>query len=141
MIMAELPRRGTDDWGSGEFEASRGTKNGKPKLHKGIDWACYPETVIRSPVSGIVSNAHGIAYSDDHSYTYLEITDNKSARHRIFYIDIYVHIGDFIHYGDIIGKAQNIAKRYSSPMRVMKNHIHYEIVLKNKAIDPEEYNN
>ena len=137
MIQATLPKRGTDDWGNGEFHASRGTKNGKPKYHKGIDYACYPETIIKSTVKGKVSKI-GYAYNDDLTFRYVEITDDQENRHRIFYIRPTVRLNMLINCHMEIGLAQNIAGRYTTSTRIMKNHIHYEIFNKNnKLLNPE----
>ncbi len=139
MILNKLPKRGKDDWGSGAFRASRGTRGGVLKLHKGIDYACDHESLIHSPVCGVVTNAHGIAYNDDMSYTYIEIQDIAKARHRIFYIDSPVAIGQYIHYADVVGTAQDIAARYTTPKKVMKNHVHYEVLVDDKPVNPETY--
>ena len=138
MIESTLPKRGIDQWGDGAFGAPRGMKNGKPKKHKGIDYACYPDTVIRSPVNGLC-NKLGYCYSDDLFYRYVQIKTENGARYRFFYVEPDVVVGDYVHYQDEIGTAQNIAKRYSLPTKYMKNHIHLEILVAGKPVDPEVF--
>ena len=132
MIYSILPKRGTDDFGSGAFEASRGNRR-----HKGIDYACYPGTIIQSPVIGTVTKL-GYPYSDDLSFRYVEITSHGSTgRHRLFYVEPSVELEQVIKIGDIIGHAQDIAGRYNTAEKTMKNHIHYEIISKGRPLNPE----
>ncbi|MDX1341254.1 MAG: M23 family metallopeptidase [Reinekea sp.] len=133
MIAAELPKRGTDDWGNGEFGASRGDRQ-----HNGIDYACYPGTPIYSKVYGSVTKL-GYPYGDDLSYRYVQITDNEGLKHRFFYVQPDVKVGDRVTPQTVIGTAQDIAGRYAQPDKVMKNHIHYEIKNGSRFIDPEVF--
>ncbi len=132
MIKAILPERGIDDFGSGAFGASRGSQ-----IHKGIDWACYPGTTIESRTAGRVTKL-GFPYTDE-EYKYVEITDEELARHRYFYISPAVELGALIEQDEIIGYAQDIANKYNTAEKKMKNHIHYEILVKNEPVDPEEF--
>ena len=131
MISATLPKRGTDDWGSGEFGASRGDHK-----HRGIDSACYPGTKIGSVADGEVTKI-GYCYNDDLLYRYVQVTDWHSKQHRILYIYPSVTKGQMVNKGDIIGTAQDIAKRYTRPDKIMKNHIHYEILVDGQPENPE----
>ena len=133
MIESILPTRGHDDWGAGHFKAPRGKRT-----HKGIDYACYPDTVILSPVGGVVTKL-GYPYGDDLSFRYVEITDDQGLKHRLFYVEPGCEPGDEIESGDIIGTAQDIAGRYSKPDKYMKNHIHYEILEDGEPINPDEF--
>ncbi len=133
MIKATLPERQQDAWGSGAFGASRGTR-----IHKGIDYCCYPGTMIQSPVDGKVTKL-GYPYSDDMDFRYVEVTANQ-LRHRIFYVEPSVSVGDEVKAGDIVGVSQDIAGRYRDPAKSpMTGHVHFEILDANdKAIDPEQ---
>lgn len=133
MIKTVLPKRGSDEWGSGEFHASRGSRK-----HKGIDYACYPGTQIESPTHGDVTKL-GYPYGDDLSFRYVQITDDHGNNHRLFYVEPGVKVGDTVEQGDIVGEAQDIAARYSTPEKYMKNHIHYEILIDGTEVDPEDF--
>ena len=134
MITGTLPKRGTDGWGSGEFGASRGTRR-----HKGIDYACCVGTLIESPVYGEVTKI-GYQYANDLSYRYVQITDTKGNRHRLFYVEPLVKLGTKVLPGDVIGEAQDIAGKYNDMDRgYMRNHIHYEILTEDGPVNPEKF--
>jgi len=133
-----LEHRGADSWGDGSFGASRG---GGKRSHKGIDYCADPGDEILSPATGSVTKL-GYPYapkpSDKTTYRYVEITDYSGFRHRVFYIKPVVGMDRHIKEGEIIGIQQDIAEKYSTPHKVMKNHCHYEILdLSNNPIDPE----
>lgn len=133
MIQSNLPKRGVDDFGSGAFGASRGSRK-----HKGIDYSCFVDAEILSPVEGTVTKL-GYCYSDDLSFRYVEITDYSNLRHRFFYVEPMVNVGAYLSKGIPIGLAQDVSKKWSTDTRQMKNHIHYEILDEdNDAINPEE---
>ena len=130
MILAELPHRGNDPWGSGEWRAKRGARE-----HKGIDYWCPPGAVIRSPASGRVTKI-GFCYPDDDKWRYVEVTDSMGYRHRVFYVNPLVSTGTQVTARmSPIGAAMNIAEKYSS---TMKPHVHYEVLLLDGTdINPE----
>ena len=132
MINCILPERGIDDFGSGAFGASRGSRT-----HRGIDWACYPDTIIESRTSGRVTKL-GYPYANE-DFRYVEITDENLARHRYFYVNPMVKQGDLIEQDEVIGYAQDIAGKYNTAEKRMTNHIHYEILVNNEPVDPEEF--
>ncbi len=132
MLLAKLPKRGTDAWGSGEFGASRGSRT-----HNGIDYACYPETPVYSLTDGLVTKL-GYPYGDDLSFRYVEV-ESKGLKHRYFYVEPSVKVGDVVNRLDLLGYAQDIAGRYDKPGKIMKNHVHYEIKEGSKFLDPEVY--
>ena len=135
MVIGSLPRRGQDEWGSGEFHAPRGTR-----LHKGIDYACYPGTQIHSPVTGEVTK-HGYPYADDPSYRYIQITDQFGGDWRFFYVKPGLMVGATVEKDSYIGYAQDIAARYyaKDASKIMKNHIHLEILVSGVEVDPVSY--
>jgi len=123
MINGTLPKRMNDPWGSGEFGASRGTRT-----HKGIDYACYPDTEIQTPVDGVITKL-GYPYGDDLSFRYVEVMANDGLRHRLFYVEPTCVHGDEVHAGDVVGSSQDISSRYRDPSKpAMINHVHYEIL-------------
>lgn len=133
-MLALLEKRGWDDWGSGEFGSSRGSR-----VHKGIDYTCAPQTLIAAPVDGFVTKL-GYPYAEDLSYRYVEITDSQGHKHRVFYILPTVAVGLKVFKGSLIGTAQDVASRYTQPNKIMKNHIHYEILnTTGTPVDPEEF--
>ena len=136
MLAKKLKHRGSDDWGNGEFGASRGDRK-----HKGIDYAADPGDEILSPVKGAVSKL-GYPYQfnpgDEIIYRYVEITDYKGLRHRVFYIEPTVDVHQHVDLNTVIGLAQDISSRYHRDDRSpMINHAHYEILDKDGTpIDP-----
>lgn len=141
MLFTSLPHRGSDDFGSGEFEAPRGAyPDGSKKVHKGIDYACYPGTTIYSPIMGRITK-FGFPYGDDLSFRYIEITDDRLARHRLFYVkpDDSLQLNDLVSTDDLLGESQDIAGRYTTKEKYMKGHTHYEILVKGKPVNPELY--
>jgi len=125
-----LPKRGTDAWGDGAFGARRGGHT-----HRGIDYACEPGVVILSPVAGVVTK-HGYCYGDDLSYRYIQITSHVYRRHhRLFYVLPSLAVGNAVEVGEDIGEAQDISARYDARM---VNHVHYEIKMDGKYINPED---
>jgi murein DD-endopeptidase MepM/ murein hydrolase activator NlpD len=123
-----LELRGRDGYGSGAYGAPRGDRT-----HRGIDFKAPAGAAILSPVSGEVSKL-GYPYSDDFSYRYVEVTTRSGLKHRLFYVDPMVKVGDKIAVGQPLGLAQHIAARYDE--HLMNNHIHYEVMLRNKHINP-----
>lgn len=129
-MISILPTRETDNYGSGAYEASRGDRK-----HRGIDLACYPGTIILSPVSGFVTKI-GYPYSDDFKFRYVQVTCSRGFDYRIMYIDPSVVMGQRVIVNEsIIGSAQSLLKRYPNGMT---NHIHFEIRRHNIYYNPEK---
>lgn len=140
MIRVEriLPERGTDAWGDGSFGASRGDRT-----HKGIDYESIPGDVVLSPCKGQVTKLgypYAVKASDPITYRYVEVTDYKGYKHRCFYVEPSIGLGLHIDMHTVIGVAQDIAGKYSTEDRVMKNHVHYEILDPDgNPVNPMEY--
>ena len=116
MISVVCPPRRTDQQGSGHYGASRGQRK-----HNGVDYACYPDSIVLSNVNGIVTKL-GYPYASDLSYRYVQITCIETGlSHRYFYVEPAVNKGDHIKIGDAIGASQEL--HYSGIVQ----HIHYEI--------------
>ena len=133
-----LKPRGSDDWGSGDYGASRGSRT-----HRGIDLITEPGDEILSPVKGRVSKI-GFPYApkkgDKILYKYVQVTDYKGGKHRIFYIEPTVAVDRHVDTNTVIGLAQDIASKYSTPERVMICHCHLEIISADgDYINPEDY--
>ena len=138
MLLTIATKRGSDAWGSGEYGASRGSRR-----HNGIDYHTVAGTKICSMTEGKVTKL-GYPYGDDLSYRYVEITDPGGYRHRYFYVEPTVKMGETVQRTDVIGVAQDIKARYDdNPERSMKNHVHYEIFKMNfgerEYSDPEKW--
>lgn len=127
---ATLSRRGQDAWGSGEFGAPRGDRT-----HKGVDFACYPDTLIYPIHVGRVSKL-GYPYSDDLNFRYVEITDERGFRCRYFYIDPSVDEDQHVGLYTVLGKSQKLGERYES----ITEHVHIEVYRPNGGLlNPDEY--
>lgn len=131
MILTRALPRGTDDYGSGDYGAGRGTRK-----HRGIDYKVDPGQQVISHVSGRVTKL-GYPYASDLSYRYVEVTDAFGLRHRFFYVEPTVKRGAWVEFGKLLGVAQDIASRYTSRGQ-MVNHVHYEIIdQKGDYLNPE----
>ena len=89
----------------------------------GVDLAVLPESILCSPVKGKVTKL-GYPYADDLSFRYVEVTVTNGDRHRFFYVEPLVYLGDKVRVGDHLGIVQDIRTRYAQGM---VPHIHYEI--------------
>jgi murein DD-endopeptidase MepM/ murein hydrolase activator NlpD len=125
--------RGTDDYGSGAYGASRGNRK-----HNGLDFIVLPKQEVFALNDGIVTKL-GYPYADDLRYRYVEVTDSDENRLRYFYVDPGVSKGAKLLKGAVIGTAQDLGRRYSRNGKTITPHIHFEVILKGNHIDPEEY--
>lgn len=116
--------REIDDFGSGRFGASRGSR-----LHKGIDYLATFGERVGSPCNGVVRRI-GRCYSNTAEYKLVEI-DTAGAIVRVLYVNPEVRPRDEVRIGDTIGYAQDISKRYG---RGMDNHVHLEVRLTNGVL-------
>ena len=116
-MIVQTPIRQTDKHGSGWFGAPRGSRK-----HRGIDYACYPGSVVLCMVDGVVSKL-GYAYADDLSYRYIEITDTAGFKARYFYVEPIHELGDAVLAGEIIGQSQPLGTRYPG----ITEHVHFEV--------------
>ena len=128
MVKLITPMRAPDNWGSGYYGASRGTRK-----HRGIDCACWPNSEVFSPVNGEVTKL-GYAYGDDLSFRYVEITEIPSdLRWRIFYVEPSVGLNDMVTTETIIGKSQDLRPRYKG----ITPHVHLGVMRGNEYLNPE----
>ena len=129
-ILVVVPERGRDSWGEGHFGASRGDRT-----HMGIDYAAVPGSVLISPITGQVTKL-GYPYADDLSYRYVQVTDSLGRKHRWFYIEPGVTVGEtVIAEFSSLGTVQDIVKRYPTP-HGMTPHFHYEVKDGTGYVDP-----
>lgn len=114
--------------GKGHYGASRGSRS-----HRGVDFACYPSSVLVTPVTGEVTKI-GYPYADgvggvgdtEEAYRYVQVTDMNGDRHRFFYVEPLVEVGQVViedsHY---LGVSQSLKRRHGA---AMDDHIHYEVI-------------
>lgn len=129
IIPTTLEKRISDKFGEGHFGAPRGDHT-----HRGIDYCVPPESQILSPVAGEITK-QGYPYGDDLSFRYVQITDKVGKQHRIFYCEPILPIGRTVKEGTVIGFSQDLTERYPG----ITPHIHYEVMVEEKYLDPEEY--
>ena len=121
-------KREQDDWGSGDFAASRGGR-----LHLGRDYLCSPGDAIRAPMEGRVVRI-GYPYADAPEYRLVELLTGR-VLWRFFYVKPVVLQGEFVTMAKVIGHAQDISKKYKSENRgPMGNHVHVECI-----VDPDAF--
>lgn len=119
----------TKGWLSSYFGIRKDPFNGRPSMHKGIDFAGKEDGEIIATASGIVSWA-----DDRYGYGLLiEINHGDGLKTR------YGHNKKLlVNVGDVVGKGQIIA-RMGSTGRSTGPHVHYEILRNDKQIDPTKF--
>jgi len=119
----------TKGWLSSYFGVRKDPFNGRPAMHKGIDFAGKEDGEIIATASGVVS------WSDDR-YGYgqlIEINHGDGLKTR------YGHNKKLlVNVGDVVTKGQVIAKMGSTG-RSTGPHVHYEILHNNKQINPLKF--
>jgi len=103
---------------------------GKKALHAGVDIGARKGTEVRSPASGkVVVAAYdgrmGKFIRIDHGYG-IETTYGHLSK-------IHVKYGDRVHRGDLIGLVGSTGKFSTGP------HLHYQVAVNDKVVDPIHY--
>ena len=89
--------------------------------------------MVLSHINGTVTKL-GYPYADKLEFRYVEITDDSSLRHRFFYVDPLVTIGESVEVGDQIGTTQEL------PYEGITQHFHYEVKSNTgDYLDPNDY--
>jgi len=119
----------TKGWLSSYYGLRKDPFNGKPSMHKGIDFAGKEDGEIIATASGVVSWA-----DDRYGYGLLiEINHGDGLKTR------YGHNKKLlVNVGDVVVKGQVIA-RMGSTGRSTGPHVHYEILRNDKQIDPTKF--
>ena len=116
-------------WLSSYFGMRKDPFNGRPAMHKGLDFAGKEDGNIIVTASGVVSWA-------DNRYGYgqlIEVNHGDGLKTR------YGHNKKLlVNVGDVVTKGQVIAKMGSTG-RSTGPHVHYEILHNNKQIDPLKF--
>ena len=133
MISIIPPIRGIDDWGSGEYGASRGNR-----IHNGIDILCPAGSAVLSRTDGIVTKI-GYPYRLDQKgrshYRYVEVTTGTD-RFRYFYVKPTVTTGCKVLNGSMLGTSQSLLPIYPG----IQDHVHFEIKLEDDSfVNPKDY--
>ena len=115
----------SDAMGDGHFGSRRGSRT-----HRGTDYNTHLDDPVVSPINGLVvrkASASGGPYSG-------LLIRNSEMEVKMFYFepDFYL-IGSYVAEGDVIGRAQDISKKYGPKM---KPHIHLQ-VKRMEYVDPE----
>jgi len=131
-FLDQIVYRKTDDFGSGFYGASRGSRT-----HKGQDFLTSDFENVYSPIDGQVTKL-GYPYADDLNYRYIQI-ENKKYKVRLFYVRPCVELGVNLTAGDNIGFTQDIAKRYNTDTEKMGNHVHIEVTTYDTLVNPMTY--
>ena len=118
-----------DSLGDGRYGKSRGRR-----MHKGVDYECVPGQDVKMPVSGIITRIkRPYANSDLNG---IEIK-TPVMQVTIFYMEVYKDlIGKKVFSGYVIGKAQDVSKRYDG----MTPHVHLQIDSIDPSIFIEDFN-
>lgn len=126
MKLRDMALRKCDHYGCGHFGASRGQRR-----HNGVDLACPSGAEVQSPITGVITK-HGIVYSDDHFWTYVEVSADGYA-FRLFYVKPTLPAGTRVSTDTVIGHSQSLKTRYPK----ITDHIHFEIMnSRGDYIDP-----
>lgn len=116
-------------WLSSYYGLRKDPFNGKPAMHKGVDFAGSENADIIATASGVVSWA-----GERYGYGQLiEINHGDNLKTR------YGHNKAIkVSVGDVVTKGQVIAKMGSTG-RSTGPHVHYEILRNDRQIDPKKY--
>lgn len=130
--------RGTDSFGSGNFGASRGSRD-----HKGLDFIALVGDVVVAPITGSVVQI-GRAYGDAelHSVHIQGDGEFTGCRVKLLYVLPNVGLnGRYVNQGDPIGTAEDVAAYHHAKQPghpgEMKNHVHVEVwITEPRPMDP-----
>jgi len=102
------------------------------RTHNGVDFSCDENAAIYAAADGIVEEvfetAHGKSIRIDHQNGFKTVYSNLSDQ-------IEVISGDKLTKGDLIAKAGNSSVGDFTD----KPHLHFEILLNDKYVNPEDY--
>lgn len=116
-----------DVHGAGHFGAPRGNRK-----HSGIDFEANPNTPVRSPIGGTTRKLQ--VYAKDSRWKGVSIK-NDTVEVKMFYLNPLTSLPSTINRGDLVGAMQNRAAINPG----MKNHLHIEVYIKGKLVDPSNF--
>lgn len=137
----KIINRGNDPTGFGHFGAKRGNRT-----HKGHDLKSIPGENVFSMIDGTITK-YGYMYQNALQFRYFDVlSHDKKIKVRISYIEKHslFKVGMNVCAGDRFAFAQNIAKYHNrnkkgKKKKLMINHIHIEIRVNGKLVDPNIY--
>lgn len=102
------------------------------RSHEAIDYEVEEDTAVYAAASGKIidisdSGLYGASITIDHQNSMKTVYSNVAAEN--------ISVGDFVEEGDAIGRAENtsLCERYG------ENHIHFEVMIDDKNVDPNEW--
>ena len=114
--------RGQDRHGAGHYGAPRSGRK-----HQGIDIVVHKNEAVTAYEDGEVTK-FGFPYNPADPkkghLRYIEVTVDNSDKHRYFYVEPLVLVGDTVERGDIIGYAQGLSDVYPG----ITQHYHWEVM-------------
>jgi murein DD-endopeptidase MepM/ murein hydrolase activator NlpD len=116
-----------DSQGLGHFGAPRGSRK-----HQGIDIIAQANTLVTAPISGQIRRV--TVYSNTPAWKGISIK-NQNVEIKLFYVDPIGALPASINRGEVVGTMQNRAS--NSPGMV--NHLHIEVWVNGKVVDPSDY--
>lgn len=119
----------TKGWLSSYYGVRKDPFNGRPAMHKGVDFAGKEDADIIATASGVVSwSGERYGYGN-----LIEINHGNGFKTRFGHNkEILVKVGDVVTKGDVIA-------RMGSTGRSTGPHVHYEILKNNTQINPIKY--
>lgn len=119
-------------WVSSLF-GPRKLRGGLRRFHAGIDMAAARGTFVYAAESGIVTEA---AYSEGYG-NYILIAHNRKFKTRYAHLDkILVNVGQTMASGQCIGRVGATGFVRKSRAASSASHLHFEIYMKGKPVDP-----
>jgi hypothetical protein len=126
----DIQKMRNDKNGQGHFGASRGSRK-----HLGLDLLAAPGANVFCNQAGTVTKI-GYVYKGDSTYRSLHIELQDKRVLKFYYVLPGLKVGNAVLPGAIVGTAQNIAKKWGGGML---NHIHVEVLVSGKNVDPENF--
>jgi len=105
--------------------------------HTGIDIEADQDTELRVAADGVVINAYDGGTS---GYSYITIKHNDSLKTSYGHVSaIYVNVGEQVSEGQAIGLTGGTPGTSGAGSYSNGPHLHFEVLLNNVTVDPEDY--
>jgi len=126
-----------DPAGSGWFQATRANAGGK-YTHKGLDTLCTPGEAVVAPEDALVER-WGKCYVKPPQFDLIVLWVWDTLRVKILYVEPRTAVGSRVRRGQVIGVAQDVTERKDYRARGMLPHIHTEIWVAGRPVNPANY--